>query len=194
MACSAWMRGALAAAACAFVLAAGASAAGLQELLEKGCAPGAPPSLYATPEVCRMETAEIQLLWDGGVLELEVLVADEPLERYAGYQLVGREFIAGSAMLFLFASPQSGPFHMCNVFAPLEIAWFRQDGSLLDARAMTPGPVANPALCTALFSPRSFGRYLFALELPAGFLAERGIDAAALSTLRLVVEEWMSGR
>lgn len=164
----------------------------LDELLAAACAPGAPQGVYATPEVCRMETARIRLVWDGGEVELDVLVADEPAERYAGYQWVGREFIAGSAMLFLFESPQTGAFHMCNVLAPLEIAWFRPDGSLLDARLMTPGPFGNPAGCTALYSPRRFGQYLFALELPEGFFARHGLDPGGAGSLRLVTEEWMA--
>ena len=184
-----WARGVFLAAAWVLLFSAGASGATLAELLEIGCAPGAPAAFYATPEVCGMETATVRLTWDGGELELEVLVADEPLERYAGYQLVGKEFIAGSAMLFVFESPQAGAFHMCNVLAPLEIAWFRPDGGLLDARLMTPGPVANPAVCPALFSPRAFGRYQFALELPGGFFERLGVGPEALGTLRLTVEE-----
>lgn len=190
MAREAWARRSLVVAACVLFFSAGALGASLAELLEVGCAPGAPAAFYATPEVCRMETAVARLTWDGGELELEVLVADEPLERYAGYQLVGREFVAASAMLFVFESPQAGAFHMCNVLAPLEIAWFRPDGSLLDARLMTPGPVASPAVCPALFSPRTFGRYQFALELPGGFFERIGIGPDAVGTLRLAVEEW----
>lgn len=191
MARGTWARTGLLAAAWALLFAAGAAGSALEELLEIGCAPGAPAAFYATPEVCRMETAAVRLAWDGGEAELEVLVADEPIERYAGYQLVGREFLAGSAMLFVFESPQAGAFHMCNVFAPLEIAWFRPDGSLLDARLMTPGPVSSPAACPALFAPRAFGRYQFALELPSGFFERLGIGPEAVKTLRLTVEEWM---
>lgn len=181
------------AAAFALLLSAGVEGASLEALLEAACAPGAPLGVYATPEVCRMETARIKLAWDEGEVSLDVLVADQPVERHAGYQLVGGEFIKESAMLFLFETPQSGAFHMCNVLEPLEIAWFRPDGSLLDARLMTPGPLQSPAGCTALFSPRQFGRYLFALELPRGFFAGHGLELDATSSLRLVVEEWMTG-
>lgn len=158
--------------------------------LELCAAPGAaPPGWEVTGPLCAMQTGIVRLLEaDGAPLHLPVFIARTPAERAAGYQFIGPAVIERSAILFLFPSEISGAFHMCNVRAPLDIAWFRADGSLLEAKRMEPGPAAPPALCSQLYGPDSGEGYRFALETAAGTLVD---DDGSFRPWRLQIEPWM---
>lgn len=117
---------------------------------------------YATtPEFRGMELAKIAIINDlSERVELEVRVADEPAEQLAGFQRIGKRVIARSAILFVFPRPIRGKFHMRNVVAPLDIAFFDADGRVLAVMRMEPGP--------ELYGPDEPFKY--ALETAAGRL------------------------
>lgn len=137
---------------------------------------------------CAMRPVQVQLEGPGGrTVLLEALAADTSQGRAAGYQFIHPDVVAGSAILFVFERDSVGPFHMCNVQAALDIVWFRSDGRVLDRAEMHPGPALPAGLCRALYQPRSFGSYRYALETPAGALEEAGIDPASVYQWRLAL-------
>ena len=117
---------------------------------------------YATtPEFRGMTQARIALINDlGERVELMVRVADEPAEQLAGFQHIGKRVIARSAILFAFSHPIRGKFHMRNVVAPLDIAFFAADGRVLAVMQMEPG--------SELYCPDE--PFQYALETAAGRL------------------------
>ncbi|MFQ6033475.1 MAG: DUF192 domain-containing protein [Candidatus Bipolaricaulia bacterium] len=120
-----------------------------------------------TPEFRGMEVREITLVNDlGERVELKVRVADGVEEQLAGFQHIGRRIIAHSLILFIFAQPIRGKFHMRNVDAPLDIAFIAADGQVLATMRMEPGP--------ELYGPDEPFQYV--LEAPAGLLAARRIS------------------
>lgn len=157
----------------------------LKSALEAVCAQPPPPhdERAVTGELCRMEPALIELVdEDGQVVPLAVLVADSFREQMAGYQFIGEAVMAETAILFLYPQDISGPFHMCNVRAPLDMIWFRRDGSVVHAARAQPGPRMSAGACPALYGPAPFLRYRYVLETPAGALDDLGVK---VETLRL---------
>lgn len=144
-----------------------------------------------TSSFCRMRVQTVELIGpDDRRIRIEALVAADESSRTAGYQFVAGEVVEQTAILFLFDRAASGPFHMCNVEVPLDIVWFREDGTILDSLTMMPGGVRNPIGCRQLYRPRRFGTYRFALELPEGSLEELGI--ASGDGWRLDVRSWVT--
>ena len=76
-------------------------------------------------------------------------------------------------MLFVFDTPSSGSFWMKNTLIPLDIAFFRGDGTLVEVLQME--PCGDQDSCPS-YSPGADYRY--ALEAPAGALI--GLDPAAI--------------
>jgi len=121
---------------------------------------------YVTPEFEKMHVANIHLLNDWGeMLELKVKVADEPDERAAGFQYISKSVIERSLILFVFPQETHALFHMRNVEASLDIAFFRADGTVVDILRMEPD--------NRLYGPAEAFKY--ALEARAGFFGEKGI-------------------
>jgi uncharacterized membrane protein (UPF0127 family) len=75
-------------------------------------------------------------------------------------------------MLFVFDTPSSGSFWMKNTLIPLDIAFFRGDGTLVAVLEMEPCGDQDPC---PTYGPGADYRY--ALEAPAGALI--GLDPAA---------------
>jgi len=133
-----------------------------------------------------MSVKEIKLVNDDGkTVTVKARIADELAEQQAGYQSVGPEIIAKTQILFVFTQEISGPFHMCNVAAHLDIAWFKADGSIVDTKSMEPGPTQPAEGCPVLYQPESKGAYLYALEAHKDFFKENKISK---DKSRLVVE------
>lgn len=159
------------------------SVAALEAALQPVCAD--PPPRHdrraVTAQLCRMEPALIELVdEEGKATALAVLVADSSEESAAGYQFIGEEIIAQTAILFPFPQDVRGAFHMCNVRAPLDMIWFRSDGSVLDSVRAVPGPPVPAAACRALYSPEPYAPYRYVLETPAGALEALGMKIPAL--------------
>jgi len=78
----------------------------------------------------------------------------------------------GRGMLFVFPSSQVRSFWMRNTFIPLDIAYLDEALTIVDIQAMEPQTEdlhesARPAM--------------FALEVPLGWFAERGIQVGAVA-------------
>jgi hypothetical protein len=96
-------------------------------------------------------------------------VADSPEERRVG--LMGVEALdEDGGMVFVFDGEQDGSFWMKDTLIPLSIAFWGDDGRLLDILEMEP--------CTADPCPTYSSRapYTHALEMNAHWFEDRGIE------------------
>lgn len=102
---------------------------------------------------------------EGARVPVSVELAITPAERSRG--LMEREDIPdGHGMLFVWSAPTTGGFWMKNTPHPLSIAWFDEDGVIIDIQDMQP-------FDEAIHSP---GRpYRYALEVNQGFFARAGV-------------------
>ncbi len=110
---------------------------------------------------------------------LSVRVADDPMERASGFQYICPEVIQHTLILFRFPQPIRTSFHMANVRAPLDIAFFDAYGKVVGVQRMQPytedhQPLYGPGV-----------EFQYALEAPEGFLSQWGIRT---ERSRLVLE------
>lgn len=155
--------------------------AAFRSFVEALCTERAPSgSRRAVTDVfCSLEVGQVHGINDSGEsFSLPVLVAKSSLQTQAGYQHIGTEVMAQTAILFLFDSDRNRAFHMCNVEEALDIVWIRRDGTILDIQRMEPGARIHPLFCTDVYSPRRMGAYRYALEGPPGLFAELGVSIA----------------
>ena len=104
----------------------------------------------------------------GTVHTFSVEIADDAEEQAVG--LMNRASIpADGGMLFLFKSPQSLSFWMKNTLIPLDIIFFREDGSFVSSATMVPCE-ADPCPLTPSQMPASA-----ALEVRAGTAKKLGV-------------------
>ena len=89
-----------------------------------------------TPEVARMHTATLRLDTAAGEVAIPVRVANEAVEWRAGFQHICPTSIRQQQIWFAFPYASRGKFHMNNVHAPLDIAFFSADGKLLEVFEM----------------------------------------------------------
>lgn len=124
-----------------------------------------------TAGLASMESEAITLRADDDRrVELDVLVADDGYERASGFQHICPDVIESVFILFRYPAETAGRFHMQNVHAPLDIAFFDSDGRAVSVQRMeTYTENAQP-----LYGPDSPFRY--ALESRAGFFAELGFS------------------
>jgi uncharacterized protein len=107
------------------------------------------------------QMARHDLLVAGKMLHL--WIAHTPRERELGLMWVPPgEMADNQGMLFLFEQDEASGFWMKNTLTPLDIAFIRQDGTVVDTQQMEPLSLVSHA-------PRDSYRY--ALELKAGTLA-----------------------
>ncbi|MGH3443264.1 MAG: DUF192 domain-containing protein [Nitriliruptorales bacterium] len=90
------------------------------------------------------------------------------------------ELPEGVGMLFLFAEDRDGAFWMKDTLVPLDIAWADASGAIVDIQRMEPCP---PDSACPRYSPGA--AYRTALEVPAGWFADVGVD----TDWRLVLPE-----
>ena len=123
-----------------------------------------------------------------------VEVADEARERQQG--LMCRETVPnGSGMLFVFQSARTLSFWMFNTYVPLDIVYLDHDQRVVRAVRMEPCPRPEGmgsdawriACSAAATGYGSGGTALYALELPAGWLASVGLE---LENLEGVLVSW----
>lgn len=113
---------------------------------------------------------------DGAILTVNAEIAQTDRTRDIG--LMGRTALAdGDGMLFLFAKEEPLSFWMKNTLIPLDIIFFGTDGHFVSATTMTP--------CThePCHTYPSAGPAQYALEVPAGWVADQGVGLGW--TLRL---------
>jgi len=112
------------------------------------------------------ETVTVQTS-SGNKVEFATLIADETYARFIGFRGFPASFLAGfPAILFVFDQEVSARFTMESVPFALDIAFFAANGSYAGGTTME-------ANSTELHT--SSGPFLYALELPEGTLAARGI-------------------
>ena len=121
-------------------------------------APAAPPA-----------EAAVVIRTAGGPIELDVELADTTEERATG--LMGRESIGPhDGMAFTFGSPTDGGFWMKNTLIPLSIAFWDEDGRIVEILDMEPCaddpcPTYGPGV-----------PYVGALEVEQGAFEEHGVE------------------
>ncbi len=124
-----------------------------------------------TPGWASMQTAKVVLTDHGGQqFELAVRLADDGVERAAGYQHICPQAAEGTAVLFLYPQALGSQFHMRNVYVDLDIAFIDATGGLIDLQRMFAEPPGSPRMPT-LYGPKQIFQY--ALETPAGVLRDR---------------------
>ncbi len=115
---------------------------------------------------------------NGKAKHIRSLIADEQFERAMGFQHVCPDVVKNTRILFVYAEPIYGSFHMSNVKAPLDIGFFDGQGLLIDVLRMD--VYTNEE--RPLYSPNK--PYRFALETPVGFFEESMLSPG---TSRLVI-------
>jgi parallel beta-helix repeat protein len=113
-----------------------------------------------------METVTVRTA-SGDRVEFAALIADETYARFTGFRGFPASFLPGfPAILFVFDQEVSARFTMESVPFALDIAFFAASGAYAGGTTME-------ASSTKLYT--SSGPFLYALELPDGTLAARGI-------------------
>ncbi len=119
-----------------------------------------------------MHTEEVSLLNDRGqVVALQTRIADDEVERAAGYQHICENIIDSSSILFVWPKPIFTRFHMRNVKAPLDIGFFDTQGKLFSVMQMQP---AGDDGDSQLYAPSQ--PFQYALEAGQGFFAEQNLS------------------
>ncbi|MEJ2177146.1 MAG: DUF192 domain-containing protein [Gammaproteobacteria bacterium] len=118
-----------------------------------------------------MHQEQIVLVNDAGQhVELSVLVADDNYERASGFQHICPEIVDEVMILFEYPAATFGRFHMQNVFAPLDIAFFDAEGRLIRSLLMeTYTEDSKP-----LYDPGK--PFQYALEARKDFFREIGVQ------------------
>jgi len=117
-----------------------------------------------------MHTEQVVLVNDSGEeVTVTALVADDGFERASGFQFICADVIDQTFILFKYQQPINGRFHMQNVRAPLDIAFFDHEGRLLQWMKMeTYTETSRP-----LYGPDQ--PFQYALEARPGFFAANNI-------------------
>lgn len=109
---------------------------------------------------------------DGSEFSIEVKTADNNRTRAAGFQKVCESTIRAEPILFLFPRAFKARFHMNNVVAPIDIAFFDKQGNIRDIQTMHPYVLG--ALKKPLYGPPV--PVIGALETHEGFYEKHNID------------------
>lgn len=127
----------------------------------------------ATPEEKRLERVALAVHTAQGPHRLDVEVADTASLRQRG--LMGRERLEEDhGMLFMYSreQPARSGFWMYQTLIPLDIAFINNAGVIVAIKTMQPCESDAPSGCRT-YSPGE--AYHAALEVNAGYFAERGI-------------------
>ncbi len=112
---------------------------------------------------------------DGQELSIRVEFADTEAEHTQG--LMHRTVLAdGDGMLFRFAEERKLNFWMKDTLIPLDIAFFKADGTFVSSATMTP---CDHDPCKQYFSGTPAA---FALEVPSGYLSAHGVSSGSMIT------------
>ena len=134
-----------------------------------------------------LPTMDLMLEYGDASYLVVVEVADEPMERQQG--LMCRETVPyGSGMLFVFESAFTLSFWMLNTYVSLDIVYLDDERRAIKGLRMEPCPRPDGAddtawrsWCSAASSGYGSGdAALYALELPAGWLASIGLEVEKL--------------
>lgn len=124
----------------------------------------------ATKGLQSMHTETLTLTNDLGIpVQLKALIADDDFERASGFQYICPKVIDKTRILFRYNAPINAQFHMNNVYAPLDIAFFDGQGRLITTLLMaTYTNISQP-----LYGPNA--PFQYALEAPIGWLQSHNL-------------------
>lgn len=132
------------------------------------------PLLSAWAEEQRHTTLPLAIHSQEGPHRLDVEVAETTAQRQRG--LMGREQLPETrGMLFRFESeqPAGNAFWMYRTLIPLDIAYINDEGRIVAINTMQPCESDTPRECPTYPAGHA---YYSALEVNAGYFAERGIQ------------------
>jgi len=112
---------------------------------------------------------------DGSQIDIQYRVAETSSLRAAGFQHVCPATIAKENILFVFQTEFVSAFHMRNVYAPLDIAFFDKNGVIIDIQTMYPYSLIS--IKKPRYRPSSAAMY--ALETRQGYFVEAGVNVGA---------------
>ncbi|MBT4515871.1 MAG: DUF192 domain-containing protein [Chloroflexi bacterium] len=129
----------------------------------------------------------VRLSGGGFTTLVSVEVADTEGPRSRGL-MCRSEIPEGTGMLFDLGGRTTGPFWMFNTYVPLDIIYFKVDGSVSGTAAMLPctregGEPESQWHSRCLDESKDYApeqSYTHALELPAGWLSSQGYNLLAL--------------
>jgi len=107
-------------------------------------------------------------------IRLTARIANDPAERAAGFQYICPQQFRENTIMFLFSTPIQARFHMRNVYAPLDIAFFDNTGKIIKIMTMRPADWEKNGV-SRLYGPSR--RFRYALEARVGFFSEHNIEA-----------------
>jgi uncharacterized protein len=128
------------------------------------------PALH--PRIDDWPQTRVEVVADGDEHEVAALVASTPERRQRGLQEV-EHLPDGAGMLFLFDRDRTSGFWMKDTLVPLEIAFATANGEVVEVLSMEP---CEEDPCET-YAPQ--GPYRAALEVPDGWLSERGVGPGA---------------
>lgn len=132
------------------------------------------PFVNAWADDAKAATLPLTIHSQTGPNRLDVEVAETVSQRQQG--LMGREHLAETrGMLFRFESeqPANHSFWMYRTLIPLDIAYIDEEGRIVAINTMPPCESITPRDCPAYPAGAA---YFSALEVNAGYFAERGIQ------------------
>lgn len=139
----------------------------------------AAPCVDMTPAMAAMTQQQITINNNSSRdIQFDVLVADNNSERAAGFQHICPHVIKKRLILFAYPQQQEGLFHMHNVHAPLDIAFFDKTGQLIAVQQMQTYTTKDKPL----YGPET--PFQFALEAAIGFF-DRHLISAENSHLKI---------
>lgn len=136
-----------------------------------------------------LPTVELEILLPPRRIVTTIEIAQTPARHAQG--LMCRKD-AGAAMLFVFENEAMRSFWMFNTFVPLDIIYLDADRQAVTALTMQPCPRPQGASTTdweahcrdASRSYASDAPARYAIELPAGWLEERGLPLSRVEAIR----------
>ncbi len=118
-----------------------------------------------------MPQGSIQVVNDlGNTVTLQLRVADTPAARQAGFKGSGVQTVANNAILLVYTADTAERHNVQNVKAPLEIGFFRADGSLIQISRTRVGAT------TTYGTTGTANRYRYAIMAPEGYFARNNIS------------------
>ena len=151
-------------------------------LVAPGCGTDNPKSQRPAPtSTGQVQTGPVTLIkgWPTGtvaisregrtLLKLNVEFASSPVSRAEG--LMGVESMPRDVgMVFEYGNPHRGPFYMKNTLIPLDIAFWNEEGTIVDILQMQPCK-ADPC---PLYHPSA--DYISAVEVNLGVMNSEGVE------------------
>lgn len=116
-------------------------------------------------------------------IQIKAKIANDEDELLGGYQWLCQKDVKDSAILFAFKRPFNAPFHMKNVFVPLDIFFFDHKGKLLHSDRMDAEPPGSD-LPEKVYQPDANDHFQYVLEMPVSADSQK---LKTISNLQLMI-------